>query len=124
MFGAEKNEEDKRKERERRQRGVRRYGQARTKQARGGAVSCSCAGIALLIYGACIAWAYMTRGEAPDIIGGIIVIPLMFAVYGERAAWKGLDERDRRYLLCGLGMLLNLAVVGIFAAIYIGGLGG
>lgn len=121
MFGAGKNDEQKRKEKERRQRGSRKYGQARTKQARGGTVSCSCALIGLLIYAACIAWSYVTRGEAPEIVGGIAVIPLMFAVYGERAAWKGLDERDRRFLLCGLGMLLNLIVAGIFAAVYIGG---
>lgn len=121
MFGAGQNDEETKKER--RQRRSRKYGQARTKQARGGAVSCGCAGIGLLIYAACIAWSYVMRGEAPEIIGGITVIPLMCAFYGERAAWKGLDERDRRYLLCGLGMLLNLAVAGIFVAVYIGGLG-
>ena len=122
MFGKEKGAEQRQKERERKKRGTRKYGQAKYKHSRMGAVSCGCAAAALLLLAGCILYAYIARGAAAGIVGGIAVVSLVLSVMGIRAAVKGFRERKRNYLTCKIGLPGSALVLILFLAIFIGGL--
>lgn len=122
MFGKEKGAEQRQKERERKKRGTRKYGQAKYKHSRMGAVSCGCAVAALLLLAGCILYAYIARGAAAGIVGGIAVVSLVLSVMGIRAAVKGFRERERNYLTCKIGLPGSALVLILFLAIFIGGL--
>ena len=122
MFGKEKGAEQRQKERERKKRGTRKYGQAKYKHSRMGAVSCGCAAAALLLLAGCILYAYIARGAAAGIVGGIAVVSLVLSVMGIRAAVKGFRERERNYLTCKIGLPVSSVVLVLFLAIFIGGL--
>lgn len=122
MFGKEKGAEQRQKERERKKQGTRKYGQAKYKHSRMGAVSCGCAAAALLLLAGCILYAYIARGAAAGIVGGIAVVSLVLSVMGIRAAVKGFRERERNYLTCKIGLPGSALVLILFLAIFIGGL--
>ena len=110
MFGNEKSAEQRQKEKERRKRGSRKYGRAKFKNSRKGILSCISGAGALLILGGCILYAFLARGKAAGIVGGI------------RCAIQGFRERDRSYLTCKIGLPVNAAALILFLAIFIGGL--
>lgn len=122
MFGIGKSAEERRKEKERKKRGTRKYGQADFKPSRKGVLSCvsGCAG--LLLLAGCILYAFMARGEAHGIIGGVAVLSLVLAVNGLRLAAGGFRERDRNYLPCRIGLPVSFLTIVFFLAIFIGGL--
>ncbi len=122
MFGIGKSAEQRQKEKERKKRGARKYGQANLKPSRMGVVSCISAAWAFIILLGCILYAFLTRGQAAGIVGGIVIISLLFAIYGIRAAIRGFKERDRNYLTCKIGLPVNAAALILFLAIFIGGL--
>lgn len=122
MFGIGKSAEERRKEKERKKRGARKYGQASYKHSKMGIVSLITGIVSLGLIFSCILYAYLARGEAAGIVGGIIIISLIFAVYGIRAAIRGFSERERNYLTCKIGLPVNSAAVILFLAIFIGGL--
>lgn len=122
MFGKEKGAEQRQKERERKKRGTRKYGQAKYKHSRMGVVSCGCAAAALFLLAGCILYAYIARGAAAGIVGGIAVVSLVLSVMGIRAAVKGFRERERNYLTCKIGLPGSALVLILFLAIFIGGL--
>lgn len=121
MLGSGKNAEDRR-EQERKKRGTRKYGQAKLKHSHMGVMSCLCAGAAFLILAFCILYAYMTRGAAPGIIGGLAVISFVLTAVGIRAAVKGFREREKNYITCRIGLPADVLVMILFLAIFIGGL--
>lgn len=122
MFGIGKSVEERRKERERKKRGARKYGQSEMKPARKGILSCISGGAGLLILAGCIAYAFVARGEAHGIIGGLAIISLVLSVNGVRLAVGGFRERDRSYLPCKIGLPASFAAIVFFLAIFIGGL--
>ena len=122
MFGKEKGAEQRQKVRERKKRGTRKYGQAKYKHSRMGVVSCGCAAAALFLLAGCILYAYIARGAAAGIVGGIAVVSLVLSVMGIRAAVKGFRERERNYLTCKIGLPGSALVLILFLAIFIGGL--
>lgn len=122
MFGIGKNTEQKRREKERKKRGTRKYGQGQYKHSRMGTLSCWSALAALLILGGGIACGFVTRGKAPGIMGGIVLLALPVAIFGVQAAVRGFYERDRNYLTCKIGLPVNAVSLILFFAIFIGGL--
>ncbi len=122
MNGSGRNAEQRQRERERKKRGARKYGQAKYKHSRMGILSCWCAAGAFLILAAGVLCAFITRGEAPGIVGGVAVISLVLAVFGIRAAIRGFHEREKNYLTCKIGLPVNTVVLILFFAVYIGGL--
>lgn len=122
MFGNGKDAEDRQKQKERKKRGTRKYGQAKYKHSHMGIVSCSCAGAALVLLAGCILYAYLARGAAAGIVGGIAIVSLILSILGIRAAAKGFRERERNYLTCKIGLPGSALVLILFLVIFIGGL--
>ena len=122
MFGNGKDAEDRQKQKERKKRGTRKYGQAKYKHSHMGIVSCSCAGAALVLLAGCILYAYLARGAAAGIVGGIAIVSLILSILGIRAAAKGCRERERNYLTCKIGLPGSALVLLLFLVIFIGGL--
>ena len=122
MFGNGKDAEDRQKQKERKKRGTRKYGQAKYKHSHMGIVSCSCAGAALVLLAGCIPYAYLARGAAAGIVGGIAIVSLILSILGIRAAAKGFRERERNYLTCKIGLPGSALVLLLFLVIFIGGL--
>ena len=122
MFGNGKDAEDRQKQKERKKRGTRKYGQAKYKHSHMGIVSCSCAGAALVLLAGCILYAYLARGAAAGIVGGIAIVSLILSILGIRAAAKGFRERERNYLTCEIGLPGSALVLLLFLVIFIGGL--
>ena len=122
MFGNGKDAEDRQKQKERKKRGTIKYGQAKYKHSHMGIVSCSCAGAALVLLAGCILYAYLARGAAAGIVGGIAIVSLILSILGIRAAAKGFRERERNYLTCKIGLPGSALVLLLFLVIFIGGL--
>ena len=87
-----------------------------------GAFSCGCAAAALLLLAGCILYAYLARGAAAGVVGGIAVVSMVLSIMGIRAAVKGFRERERNYLTCKIGLPGSTLVLLLFLAIFIGGL--
>ncbi len=122
MFGIGKSAERRQREKERKKRGARKYGQANFKHSRMGIVSCISGIGGLLILAGCILYAFMARGNAHGIIGGLAILALVLAGNGIRTAIRGFYERERNYLTCKIGLPVSSVVVVVFLAIFIGGL--
>ena len=93
MFGVGKSAEERQREKERKKRGTRKYGQANLKQSRKGVLSCINGFGGLLILAGCIFYAFMARGNAHGIVGGLAILALVLAVNGIRLAIGGFYER-------------------------------
>ena len=122
MLGIGKSAEQRRREKERKQRGTRKYGQPAQRFSRKGVLSCISGAGALAILLGCVFYAFLARGKAFGIVGGIAIISLILSIYGIRCAMRGFYERERNYLPCKIGLPLNAAALILFFAIFIGGL--
>ena len=60
--------------------------------------------------------------KPPGIIGGITIISLILAGYGIYSAIIGFRERERSYLTCKIGIVMNAAAIISFFAVFIRGL--
>ena len=60
--------------------------------------------------------------KTPWIIGGITIISLILAGYGIYSAIIGFRERERSYLTCKIGIVMNAAAIISFFAVFIRGL--
>ena len=117
MFGIGKSEEERRREKERKKRGMRKYGQSYLKPSRRGSISCWCTGSSLVILAGCILYAFLSRGKAAGIVGGLSVVSFVIDIYGMYCAVQGFLERDRRYLNCKIGLGVGVITLILFMAI-------
>ena len=92
------------------------------KPAGNGNLSCLFGLGSAAVLAGCIAYAFVRRGEAPGIIGGITIISLILAGYGIYSAIIGFRERERSYLTCKIGIVMNAAAIISFFAVFIRGL--
>lgn len=122
MFGVGKSAEERQREKERKKRGTRKYGQANLKQSRKGVLSCINGFGGLLIIAGCVFYAFMERGNAHGIVGGLAILAVVLAVNGIRLAIGGFYERERNYLTCKIGLPVSFVSVIFFLTIFIGGL--
>jgi hypothetical protein len=127
MFGSEKRAEDKKREtapkrEENRKKSGVKHKKPKLKQAGNGNLSCWFGVGSAAVLAGCVAYAFFRRGNAPGIIGGIMTVSLLLAGYGIYSAIIGFRERDRGYLTCKVGMIINVAAIISFFAVFIGGL--
>lgn len=122
MFGIGKSAEERQREKERKKRGARKYGQANYKHSRKGVVSCISSIGGLVILAGCIFYAFLARGNANGIIGGLAVLSLVLSINGIRLAIGGFHERERNYMTCKIGLPAGFVSVIFFLALFIGGL--
>ena len=116
-----KNDTRSKKETERKKKS-RKYGKAAYPQARRGVIGCWCTGWALAILVGCIAYAFLTRGKAAGIVGGLAILSLIIDIYGIRSAVGGFDEQDRNYRSCKCGIGIGIVQILLFLGIFVGGL--
>ena len=101
---------------------TRKYGQTVLKHSHMGAHSCEYAAGALLLFFLALAAAFQEHGKAAGFIGGLGICSMMLSVFGIRAGVKGLQEREKKYILCRLGIAVNILLLLCLLTIFIGGL--
>ena len=124
MFEIGKSAEERRKLRERKKRGVGNTAGRTCARSRKGVLGCISGGGGTLLLAGCILYAFLERGKAHGIIGGLAIISLVLSVNGIRLAVSGFGERDCNYLSCKVGLPVSFVAVAVFLAIFIGGLNG
>ena len=103
MFGKDKKKRSRRVN--------TKYGQKTLKHARKGIQSCMMAVLSFLM-----------KGNVNIIVGFLCFALLALAVYGFRLGLRGLNERDKKYITCKVGIGVNGLVLAGVAAIFIRGL--
>ena len=102
---------DKKRARERdRNKRSRKYGQIKRKHSRKGIWSCVMAGL--------IVMAFMNKGKSAAMVGSFGVFDMILACIGIVTGVKGFKERDKNYLTCKIGIVVNgfilLALILVF----------
>ena len=116
-----KNEERDRS-RDRKKRGNRKYGQAKLKHAKKGIWSCTVAATVFVLFVILLVIAYTTEGTAAGYVGGLGILSMVLSFWGLYLARKGFREREKDYLTCKIGILLNLLFSVVFVAIFCWGM--
>lgn len=122
MFGNKKNTGKQGAEKNRKKSSTRKYGQTELKHSRMGVHSCWYAGASLVLLLLAILWAYIKRGESAGFIGGMGVVAVVLAILGIQASVAGLRERERNYITCRIGTVVNTAVLLFLISIFVGGI--
>ena len=96
---------DKKRARERdRNKRSRKYGQIKRKHSRKGIWSC--------------VMAFMNKGKSAAMVGSFGVFDMILACIGIVTGVKGFKERDKNYLTCKIGIVVNgfilLALILVF----------
>ena len=117
-----KEKKIRRKKRNERVINQRKYGKAAYLQSRRGVISCWLTGWSLAILLGCVGYAFLTRGKAAGIVGGIAILSLMLDIYGIWNAIEGFEEQDRKYLSCKCGIGIGIVQIVCFLGIFVGGL--
>ena len=73
----DEREKNQKKEKERKSNQSKKYGKAAYLQSRRGVISCWLTGWSLAILLGCVGYAFLTRGKAAGIVGGIAILSLM-----------------------------------------------
>lgn len=123
MFGNGKNADERAKDKDKKKRITKKYGQPKYKQSGRGILSCWCSGLAIADLAGCVAYAFLMRGNAAGIVGGLAVLAFALAVFGINYAINGFKERERSYQSCKIGIGMAVFVILLFLAIFVGGLG-
>lgn len=99
-----------------------KFGQVKIRHARRGISSCFQALMGFFILGGLITSAYQSYGSAPEAVGGLAILTTVFCSLGFMNALHGFRERDKNYITCKLGILLNGAIIFIFFLLYMRGI--
>ena len=98
-----------------------KYGQAFLRHARRGVRSIFGAVISLCMIGYIIYQAFTTRGEVPHGFAGFAFMAAIIAILGIRGGVIGFKERDKKYITCKIGIVLNSMALLILGFIFWGG---
>lgn len=99
-----------------------KYGQKTLRHARKGIQSCMMAVLCVIILIAMILVSFLMKGNVGIIVGFLCFALIALAVYGFRLGLRGLNERDKKYITCKVGIGVNGLVLAGVAAIFIRGL--
>lgn len=99
-----------------------KFGQGKLRHARRGISSCLLALMGIFILWGLITSAYQSYGQAPEAIGGLAILTTLFCITGLLNGIHGFRERDKNYISCKLGILLNGGIIFIFFLLYMRGL--
>lgn len=103
------------KSRDRRRRQKRRYGKAKLKHSKRGIISCGIAAGVVLLCLLAFVTAYRKAGHAAMYIGGMGVIAMILTGIGLYMSIRGFKERNKNYLTCTVGAVVNgLFLLGMF----------
>ena len=114
MFGKDKKKRSRRVN--------TKYGQKTLKHARKGIQSCMMAVLCAVSLIVMILVSFLMKGNVNIIVGFLCFALLALAVYGFRLGLRGLNERDKKYITCKVGIGVNGLVLAGVAAIFIRGL--
>lgn len=99
MFGKDKKKRSRRVN--------TKYGQKTLKHARKGIQSCMMAVLCAVILIVMILVSFLMKGNVNIIVGFLCFALLALAVYGFRLGLRGLNERDKKYITCKVGIGVN-----------------
>ena len=107
---------DKKRARERdRNKRSRKYGQIKRKHSRKGIWSCV---MAVLVTAVIAGLIVMNKGKSAAMVGSFGVFDMILACIGIVTGVKGFKERDKNYLTCKIGIVVNgfilLALILVF----------
>lgn len=98
-----------------------KYGRVKVKHSGMGKVSCWMALLSLLLIMGSILIAYVMRGKTISIVGGMGILSVVMAGAGLRAAIRGFRDRDRKYITCRIGIILNsILLIGLIIIFFRG----
>lgn len=117
-----RSRKDKRSARERdrnkRNRKNRKYGQVRRKHSRRGIWSCVMAVLVTAVLAGLIVLAFMNKGKSVAMAGSFGLFDMILTCIGIVTGVKGFKERDKNYLTCKIGIVVNglilLALILVF----------
>lgn len=106
----------KKREKERKKRRSRKYGQAELKHARRGVKSCIMAAGVLFLLVLIFSVSYITKGDVNILMGIAGILSLVGAAMGCNLAIQGFKEREKNYITCKVGAVLNgIFLLGLLA---------
>ena len=117
-----RKERERNKEREKRAKGNRKYGQAQLKHSKRGVISCVIAGVVGILLTLLITTAYRNGGTSGTYVGGFAVCALIFSGIGVYGGFRGFREREKTYITCKIGIVLNILYLIGFIGIFCRGL--
>ncbi len=100
----------------------RKYGQVKLRASRRGIYSCLFALAAIICQCLMLYAAYATYGEAPSYVGSIGLISAMGSLVGIYYGFLGFREREKNYLSCKVGIVINALVVIGYIMLFVRGL--
>lgn len=122
LRGSNGRDRERERRRERKKRGNRKYGQAQLKPSKKGIISCMIAAAILLVLLLTLALAYVQKGKAAGVIGGLGFSAFLFTFVGVISAIRGFRERDKDYITCKIGLGTNLFFMAGFVLLFFGGI--
>lgn len=122
MAGNGKNTKAQRYKRDRKRQETRKYGQAVLKHSHMGVHSCWYGIGSLFFLLLALFIAFWMRGKAAGFIGGLGMLAVIFSTVGIRAGVKGLREREKKYISCRLGIMMNVILLSGLIIIFVRGL--
>lgn len=98
-----------------------KYGKKKVKHSGMGKTSCWMALMSLALILCSILIAYEMRGRTARIVGGLGVSSIVVAGAGFRTASKGFRDRNRNYMTCRIGIVLNsVLLIGLIIIFFRG----
>ena len=82
-------------------------GQNKRKHSRKGIWSCVMAVLVTAVIAGLIVMAFMNKGKSAAMVGSFGVFDMILACIGIVTGVKGFKERDKNYLTCKIGIVVN-----------------
>ena len=112
-------ERDRKREKRNRKNG--KYGQVKRKHSRKGSWSCVISVIVTAILVSLIVMAFMNKGKSVAMVGSFGLFDMILACIGIVTAVRGFKERDKNYLTCKIGIVINGLVLLALILVFIRG---
>lgn len=96
-----------------------KIGRVKKKHSKMGMVSCVLAGAAFLFLVAAILINIFELSQVKTLVGGFGICSIILAFMGIKASMSGRKEKDRKYLTCNIGIILNILLLIGLVLIYI-----
>ncbi len=112
------------KEREQRRKTMvkTRFGRKKQKHARKGVQSCIYAMMCVGMLFCLLLLSFLFKGQLGVFAGFVCLVILWLGVTGIRTGIRGLNERDKNYMTCRVGIVINAVVLFGIAYVFIRGL--
>lgn len=96
-----------------------KIGRVKKKHSKMGMVSCILAGTAFLFLVAAVLITFFELRQVKALVGGFGTCSIVLAFMGIKASMSGRKEKDRKYLTCNIGIILNILLLIGLVIIYI-----